>query len=258
MMYKRVIFLGVISWLLMALSCRDQSPEGPVTNVDLQFVATFGDQPLVMYDKYDYDDTTRVFFERFNFFISDVSLVAAGSQSETPLLEVDYISFDEVQSVAAAEAGVRVQLTKVPVGSYAMLRIGVGVPADLNVDADYSPTHPLGARKESHYWSGWGSYIFAKIEGKADTNGDDQYDDVAFSHHLGTNELYQNVELPVSLELVEGQDGVVKVVVDVRKLYVRADGMLNLVENPGTHTDSQLVVAKSIMDRFPFAMHIAP
>jgi len=242
--------------VLMSSSCRDSQPEGPSTNLDLQFVATYGDQPLVMYEKYDYNDTMKVFFERFNFFISDVSLVPVGSQAETEILDIDFVSFDGVQDSLAANEGVTFSLTKVPVGSYARLRIGIGVPADLNIDADYSPTHPLGAHKESHYWSGWGSYIFAKIEGKGDTDGDGQYDDVAFSHHCGTNELYQTVDLPVTLELVEGQDGHLKVKVDVRELYVRDNGMLDLVANPGTHTDTQLAIAKSIMERFPFAMSV--
>ena len=252
-MMRTLIFLGA-TLVLMSGSCRDKQPEGPSTNLDLQFVATFGDQPLVMYDKYDYNDTMKVFFERFNFFISDVSLVPAGSQAETEILDIDFVSFDEVQDSQAAQQGVTFHLTRVPAGSYARLRLGIGVPADLNIDADYSPTHPLGAHKESHYWSGWGSYIFAKIEGKGDTDGDGQYDDVAFSYHLGTNELYQTVELPVTLELVEGQDGLLKVKVDVRELYVRDNGMLDLVANPGTHTDTQLIIAQSIMERFPFAM----
>ncbi len=252
----RILSIAALSVVLMASSCRTDKPEGPTANLDLQFVAKYGNAPLVMYEKYDYNDSMKVFYERFNFFISNVALVAEGAQSETELIDIDFLSFDEIQDVAAAEAGRTLNVTRVPVGRYQALRIGVGVPADLNIDADYSPTHPLGEHKESHYWSGWSSYIFAKIEGKGDTNGDGQYDDVAFSHHLGTNELYQTVELPIALELVEGQDGQVKISIDVRQLYVRDNGMLDLVANPGTHTDTQLEVARAIMERFHFAMQV--
>lgn len=255
---RNLILLLFITPIFLASSCDDEGLQTPSGEIELNFKAFFGDDPLVMYNStYDYDTDVKVFFEKFQFYLADVVLLGDSNTGEEELVEIDLIDFTGMQDQAAAEAGVTKNFNDIPVGNYTAIRLGIGVPADQNATqgTDYSDSHPLGI--DGMYWSGWSSFIFAKIEGKTDSNGDGVHDDANLSYHTGTDEVYQEIVIPIQLMVEENKKSpTIGLDVNIQTLFQHDAGLLDIIENPGVHTDQHLHIAKAIMDMFQDAVSL--
>jgi hypothetical protein len=250
---KSLLFLLLPIGLLFSLASCDK--EGKTGTVELQFKAFYDDQPLVLLQPYDYNDTLDIFFQRFNFFISDVLATPDKGDAEE-LIEIDYVDFDAVDDLTKAAEGWVIKVDKVPAGKYRNLKIGLGVPADLNAtkESDYPDTHPLG--KESHYWTAWESYIFTMINAKVDTDGDGVFDDSAVAYHLGSDAVYRTVEFPHTFEVEK--DGTTRIVLNVNLHHVfkEGNGYMDIIAIPATHTIANLDQAIKASDNFANAFTI--
>lgn len=250
----RTTALFALLLLLTAASCRKDKAE--YGTLELQFKAYYDDQPLIMLQPYVYNDTLDVMFQRFNFYISNVEINSGQSVDPRQLIDIDFVDFDGVDNVAAADAGDLIQVEKVPTGAYDQLSIGLGVPADLNAtqESDYPDSHPLG--KESHYWTAWQSYIFTMIAGKVDTDKDGVFDDSSIGYHLGSDPTYRTVNLAHSFEIQKGQTTLITLAVDLHQIFKEGDGYMDIIAIPATHTIANLDQAIKAMDNFQHALHI--
>ncbi|MEM9824631.1 MAG: MbnP family protein, partial [Bacteroidota bacterium] len=217
----------------------------------------------------NYADGAKIQFNKFNFFVSEIALISAGTdESKTELIEIDKIdlSFD-LNNQAQAEEGVTLTIKDLPVGNYSGINIGFGVSADLNrtKPTDYGTGHPL----KSNYWDGWSSYIFSVIEGGYDMNNDGQIllggsESEGFTYHSGTDDLYTSGFVAQNIELSADQVGQVNLKIDVEKLFrnnnpefdTNGDGYLDIELFSGSHTDAQLEIARQIMSNFNNAISL--
>jgi len=256
---KNIITLLFISCILMAASCGKEKTEPIDTaRINFAFKATFGGETLVLnQNTYDYNGNL-VRFSKINFYIAD--LVAVNDDGETELSDIQFINLSESHnSEADAMQGSSITFSRVPVGVYKQLRFGIGVPADLNRTnpSDYSTTHPLGADNSGEYWEAWNSYIFAKIEGQYDINGDGNIDgdDISFAYHTGMDSNYEPpIELDNITTLKAGETTDLVFELDIRELFTQPRGDLLPLE--AHDPNNQLAEMKLIMENFRKALQL--
>lgn len=252
---KNLLSLLLLSTIFFFVAC-DKDPIQGEGTVDLQFTANYDGQPLVMLDKYEYNDSLDVLFQRFNFYIAHIELVPEGATNGEMLREIDFVDFDAHDNADDAINGDWLNLTEVPEGRYTKIRFGLGVPADLNAtgETDYPDSHPLG--NDSHYWSAWGSYIFTMINGKVDTDGDGIFDDSSILYHTGADETYRTVELPIDIEVKDQGNAVISLGINLHELFREGATYMDILANPATHDISNLATANAVMTNFQNAIQI--
>jgi len=255
---KNIITLITTSSLLLAASCNKENTTPPIdtARVEFSFKATYGGETLVLNQKtYDYLGRP-VRFSKINFYLSD--LVVTNNDGDTELSEIQFIDLTATHATpATAMDGTSMSFSNVPVGSYTKLKFGIGVPADLNrtTPADYSSSHPLGADNSSEYWEAWDSYIFAKIEGQYDVDGDGfDSEDISFAYHTGTDRVYQRLELDNQKSLNAGETTRFNFELDIRELFTLPKGDLIELEqhDPNNQVEEMIV----IMSNFKKALQL--
>lgn len=202
---KKVLIFFLPALLVLLAGCnQDEEAAGPAA-VTLNFQGQYGNAPLLMYEQsYPYEAGLRTKFQLFNFYISEVTLLPekTGADEGTPIMDIGLVTFKDIQSEAAAASGVRLTADNVPPGRYGGIRFGIGVSEKLNKTqpGDYAPGHPL----TDHYWSWAKGYVFFKIEGNADLDGDEQFEQ-KLTFHIGTDEFYRTKNFERPLEVRSGE-----------------------------------------------------
>ncbi len=203
---KKILFLGILGMLLMAADC-NKTVEPTTGEVTLNFKGKYESEPLVMFAKeYDYEEGMKLKLQLFQFYISEIKLIGSAPDQTTtvPLSDVELVSFKEVVDETAANQGISFTYDQIPDGKYAQIQIGLGLTEALNSTnpSDYTPPHPL----DDHYWSAALGYVYTKIEGNADLDGDGEYtNDGKLTFHSGHKSLYQELTFPIDLEVVGGE-----------------------------------------------------
>lgn len=227
--------LVVLAGLLLLATCEKEASEAGLVDFDLQFTGVFDDSPLQMYEQtYAYADDVAVRFQLFQFYISDLVLLKEenGGTTEVPLADIELISFADIQTAAEAAEGVTLAFQEVPAGNYTGLKMGLGVSPDLNATqpGDYDPPHPL----DNHYWSWARGYVFTKVEGNADLDGDGVFEE-KLTFHIGENDYYRELEILQPIEVRQG--GAINLKVDLANVLQRdASRYLNFREVTQDHT----------------------
>ena len=242
----------------MAASCgKETAPPVDTATVELSFRATYDGAPLVLNQQtYDYQGN-KVRFSKVNFYLANLSV--ANDDGETELSEIQFIDLSLTHNTAAdAAKGSVTTFSRIPVGSYKFLKFGIGVPADLNKTnpSDYSTSHPLGADNSGEYWEAWNSYIFAKIEGQYDENGDGEIDgnDISFAYHTGMDRVYQEMELDNIISLNAGETTNLDFELDVRTLFTQPRGdLFDLEPHDPNNQIGEMII---IMDNFKRALQL--
>jgi hypothetical protein len=244
----------LVALALLSLGCEsDTAGVGKKTDVTLQVKGTFGKEPLLMYTKdYAYEAGMRVKWQLFQFYISDVSLLRQSStgMDTVELLDIDLVSFKDVQTEAQAGNGHTIALKGVPEGEYAGLVLGLGVSPALNAGnpGNYTPPHPL----DGNYWSWARGYVFTKIEGNADLGGNGQFG-APLTFHIGENEFYRTKTFQQPI-VIDAQHTNLALQVDLRRvLALDAAQFLDFRQVTQDHTTNRSI-ARFIADNLPAAI----
>jgi hypothetical protein len=206
--------LGLL-FVLALSSCKDNTNNGKTSPVQIMVKAKYDGNPLVMNQRYTFDGR-EVSFSKLQFFISDLAITQGNS--ETEIEDIALINL----SATDATSGFLLPAQDLPVGTYDGIRFSIGVPSDLNTTKpiEYSSNHPLGQPGE--YWDAWSSYIFSKIEGKFDTDGDPTQLEGVLNYHMGTDPMFRSREIDeLNIEIIEG---------GTREIVLEID-MLDLLRN---------------------------
>ena len=267
---RNLFFLFLLSTaLFMVSSCEHNSPELEVVgDVELSVKANYDGDLFQTQKEYEYIPGMNIKFTEFNFYIANISLLEdESSTEETELSEIDFIdlSFDVTQTTEA-QTGRMISTKKVPAGTYRGFKVGFGVPADLNRTrpGDYGENDPLST--STHYWSPLESYIFSKIEGFSDNNGNGIFEGnegESIRFHLGQDEIYTERTLFPSEPIVIEEGQVLKLTldVDVKKLFnmpinlydENADDLLDIEVYDESHGDPEspeFLIDKQLMRNF--------
>lgn len=232
---KNLIFILVLSLIFGASKCEDDT--SPQAQINMNFKASFGTDPLVMFaEDYAYEDGMGVKFQLFQFYISEITLLKdLYGGSETEVLDVELVSFKNIQDANAAQQGIDISISDVPAGDYEGIRIGLGVDPDLNKTntGDYTPGHPLS----DHYWSAALGYVFTKIEGNADLEGVGNFEE-KLTFHIGTDTYYRTKTFAKAITVEKGANTNLNFNIDLRKVLVNDNGeFLDFRVTPQDHTN---------------------
>ena len=248
----RFPFLVSVSLLLLTTACRQDEPVVEVTTaLNLNYRATYGNDPLVMGKWFAYLPDVKVQFTAFDFYVSDLTLLRDVSPNGdgSAIKEIALLDFSKLATAPAAMTGLSNLIDHVPVGTYQGVRLGIGVPSDLNRTRpiEYAPDHPL--RRDDRYQSDWESYIFTVIAGNYDTD-DDGVADGTFSYEVGTDEFYRKMAVIKGIEVVATDTPDLKFKVDVSRLLRVGNEPFDVVGQP---TDESLKLAERIAENFTTA-----
>jgi len=226
---RKILFrLVCLSLFVVSLSSCEKDKEG---TLELNFKLMYDGQPLAMFDKHNYPDGSSIFFDRFNLFLSNSSLMKEDEKEFA--FDVQLLNFSEIQDMETAKKGLTVSLGDLPAGSYKGLEMGIGIAPELNktTPSDYSSSHPLA----NNYWNQWNSYIFMTIEGKADVSGDGKHD-LILTYHIGKDEAFSSKQFNTPFEIEGGKKTVLEMQIDLLDLMSNGNNFLDIQETPIDHS----------------------
>lgn len=213
---------------------------GDELDVTMNIRLTYDGEPLVMTQDYTYPDGKLIQFNRFSFFISDLTL--GDGKKSIEVIDVDYLNPTRSHlTTADALNGLTYDLGKQPISKISEVSFGIGVDPDQNatVPADYPSGDPLA--RPGEYWLAWDSYIFFKIEGFVDADGDGA-PETSVALHVGSDEAMREVRISTN-----DADGNFTIVIDVKDIFGSQD-LYDIVSNAQIHSLSQLPLANFLAD----------
>lgn len=260
MKHIHYFFLVVLLMGISLTSCtndNNQPVQDPEGDVKLTFKANFKNEPLLMYDDtYDYEAGMKLRFQLFQFYISHLKLITEMEDTLSggeELLDIALVSFKDVNNMPAAEEGIVFQVEDVPAGKYKGIKLGVGVSDDFNATqpGDYPAGHPLS----DNYWTAATGYIFSKIEGNADINGDGDFSE-KLTFHTGASELYREKVFIEDFEVKQGEPLELNFNIDLNNVLVKNAGeFLDFRQVTQDHTND-MEVAGFIADNLGNALSL--
>lgn len=253
---KRLLLNGLLGAALLVASCDGTTdpPLPPSSDFTLTFKAFYGGQPLEKYKSYDYAGY-KVHFSRFNTYLSDIVLLKG--TEEYRISEIEWVDFTPDTAPNDLAVPVSITFKNVPDGDYTGIRIGYGVKPALNAKApnNFPANHPLS--RENEYWLGWKSYIFNKIEGKADLDNSGAFG-TSLVYHCGSDEVYRTYTFNTPIRVEQGAGAGVDF--DLKDLFTINGTWFDLTvpENQLTSNDvGNVIVANILMDNFDFATKVS-
>lgn len=238
---KKIFSLFIATVFLLSFSACDK--EVKTTDLYLHFQGKFDSEPLLMYEAdYDYESDMQLRFQLVQFYISQVALIKDDGMEE--LLDVELVSFKDIQTEEQANQGVSFLIEEIPVGNYQGIRLIIGLSEELNATqpADYIAGHPM----TNHYWSWALGYVFTKIEGNADFSGDGVFDE-KLTFHIGANELARDKTFSGDITLEQGIAGDVFFEVDLARVIQKEGDFIDFRKTPQDHTQN-MDIARFIAD----------
>lgn len=144
-------------------------------------------------------------------------------------------------------------LPGIPRGEYQAIRFGVGVPKEPNHGDPnrLAPDHPLHPVSNGMHWGWAGGYIFMALEGHWQLDSAPAGITGGWSYHLGNDENYMMVELPVKLDL--RRHSTVTLALDAKVLLRDIDITL---DGESTHSRSQDTVVTKLKNNLRRAFRI--
>jgi hypothetical protein len=234
---KTRLFLLPLGLAFIISSCEKDDK----TDLELNFKALYDAKPMVIGAKYAYAPPSKLFFEKFRFYLSDVKLVKENGET-VDLLDVDLVNFtlSNLDSESAAK-GQSILLKDVPTGTYKGIQLLLGLNETLNAKkpADFSPGDPLADTEP--YWADWKSYIFTTMSGRADMTNDGTYE-IGLAYHLGGNDCDRLKDFVLPITLKDDKTGKVQFEIDLKKVFFTSKGTFPIETYPQVHTQSTVMV----------------
>lgn len=202
----------------------------PTLNINFKY--KFGDEDLMRDDVYTYNGTA-LSFKDIQFYVANPRVAVDGVMEATN--EIYFISFDHQT----------IEMSDLTAGHKHMFMFGLGVDSVTNKtiqpsDPDLEEGAALGPQVPTMHWGWDNGYIFFKLDGLIDTDGDNTPDDLV-EMHIGKDFNFQNIALEIHTDaLQETVD--VTIDVDISKVFEGVDLQNDYV----THTGDNPALAKTI------------
>jgi hypothetical protein len=234
-MKKLLLLLFVLPFL--SSKCEDD-PKPVTVNcegvLNMNFKPTLNNQPFVA-NKVFLINGKKVRFSKFQFYASTIS-ASASADPLGPIPTCDdnanvfFMDFTQLDDSLKSIKGVTTTLSQFRNGSFQDISFGLGVNATLNgkTPSDFTSTNPLS--KSEEYWSSWKSYIFFKLEGLMDKDGDGSFE-TGITYHTGSNDAITSTKFTKNIE-ISSKGTTLNFDLDMNKLLTGFDfTTLNRIEN---------------------------
>lgn len=234
---KKLLFPALLAFCLLVVavsSCKDEpDPPTPDPSVfQLEFALKWGSNDLIRDQYYPAPDGRNYAIREFKCYISNLVLVKPDQST---------VSVNKVALMDLYKPATMLIAGEVPAGSYTGLQFSLGLDSAQNHTdpSDYPVTHPMSS-SNSMYWTWFTNYIFAKIEGDADTTNSDSVN--TFLYHPGLDSLRQDLAFDnLSIVVAEEQTKKFTLELDLQQVIfgandtidVRIDNFTHTVDNPG-------------------------
>jgi hypothetical protein len=244
---RKLLFIAAAFFILSSSKCKkdDETLKG---NISLNIATTYNNSPLIINKMYDYNGK-KIRFTKLSFFVSYINAVNSSSISaESPYKDIAFFDFTSLDDSIKALKGSDITYNQF-VDKYVSIKMDAGVNKSLNAKKpkDYPSSSPLS--DAGNYWDDWNSYIFLKLEGLIDKDGDGKLES-GITLHTGGNEVYQPLSFPKSFSVSEGQTTTLSFNLDLNKLLTGID----LTTINATHQTGDLPTMKKLMGNFPTAL----
>lgn len=217
--------------LLTGFACKKDEVTGMDLTIRLQVL--YQGNPMTNQVEYAYPDGKTFILTKFSTYMSDLT-VQSGSQEET-LEEVLLINMTEtMRTSAGSEQGYLVYSGKTKLNSIDRIHFNLGLTPEQNstIPADHTPGTPLAMPGE--YWLAWESFIFTKIEGWIDLDGD-QMAETGVALHLGSDEVLKSF----SFDTLD-RTGTLTILIDLAQVFSQDGTIYDIEANPQIHSLSQI------------------
>ncbi len=257
---KKLLFLSLS--VILVFACCQPNDDCCVTpaigDFEVNFTTKTQNGNMILFQNFNLSDGTLLNINKLQFYISDIRLLQGGE--ETSISEVDLVTLKSHSNAAAAAAGETLTFNDINAGSYTGIKFGIGVSTDLNAK---DPTHYAGLEGDHilgsgiDYWSGWSSYIFAKIEGYFDANGNGTAgggdDAEEITYHTGIDELYREKTINTNFDITENDVFTLPLVIDIDKIFnstVTIDILNESVAHSNPLLENNMLITNKIADNF--------
>ena len=242
---KSIKFLILLFALgLLLPSCSDDEPKGNGV-IDLNYKLRFAGDPLVMLQPYTLPNGLNINFSRVSFYMTDVTLSGGNSVA---LNSVDYINLTNSNATSALSTAGYTHSISAQEGQYSVLAFLFGVNSLKNamVPSDFGSDNDLSLSQE--YWPGWSSYVFAKVEGNIDLDGNGTFE-TGMALHIGGDAALSELQITGDLSIVANSTKTVPITIDLYKMLA-LDTVYDLEANPQIHSLEQADEVLELSDRF--------
>ncbi|NNE28023.1 MAG: hypothetical protein HKN16_00200 [Saprospiraceae bacterium] len=257
----RNIFVFLFALSLVGLwSCSDDDTVEATGDLKISYNALFDGQELIGNQEYTLPDGKKIRFTQFNFLVSDM-MVDYVEESETKITDLSPVEFVELTQTGASPlepSDNQFTFFNLPTGEYTGIGFTFGLNDELNLktpaDQDLGDNSPL--KKSSHYWAGWQSYIYMKMEGTIDMNDDGMLDteNENFAYHTGAKDgsnTAATIYLPYTFNVEENSTTDISMAIDLRDVLYNASGQENwpIATRPTTHNPDDFDLVQIVMEK---------
>ncbi len=237
-MMKRLCLL--LSAVVLFAGCRKDPDWPPTGTVRLVVKPTWNGTPFDKTQAHVSAANERVLIQQVKFFMSPIELRGANGNAVLSEAELfDLTDGEEQREYPVTE------------GSFDSVRIGLGLPVELN-HADITqvvPPSPLDF-SQGMYW-GWATmYRFLLFDGRFDPQPVGQgTPPFQFSIHTGRDQCYRTRTVALPLQVRQQGPTTVTLNVDIARFFTDGDSLLVLHEGSQSHGEVQsLSIAERLSD----------
>ena len=214
--------------------------------------ATYGGSPLVFFQPLDYPQGFKIKFQTVDIMIKGFNLSDANHiiHSSDSVFVLHFTNND----LATANSGINERFS-VNDGNYNNLNFGIGVDSLINIKkpSDFPSSSVLS--DSYYYWDAWSSYIFMKIEGSYDADGDGNYEGT-FTYHTGKTGLNKVYNLPVNIVAKKAQINEIVLNFDIKNILAADGDYIDLIKNPTSHKPADLPILLKIFKHLDTAVSV--
>ena len=249
---KKISFiLLLISLTTLSFRCsKEECCVYPIGTLNMNFKAMYANKPLVINQIYDYNDK-KVKFSKLQFFLSsDINYFtqSTGQYNKVPVSNL--INFTDLADSTKANAGILLPMS-IASGTYTLMNFDIGVNKNINTKSPKDFKFPDGMADEGNFWPPWKSYIFVKLEGSIDNDGNGTLE-TGITLHTGGDEVLKNVQFKKNYQIEDLKTTTVNFELNVNELVKNID----LTTVNSTHQVGSIPIMKTMMGNFSTALTV--
>jgi hypothetical protein len=245
------LIIAIISFQCNLVQVSPPCCEYPIGTLDINIKAFYANKPLIMNQVSDYNGK-KIRLTKLQFFLnSDINYFDNSDTTTTNLDRIPIahlLNFTGLVDSAKAATGITLNLNA-GMGDKTIMIFDVGVAKKLNAKSpkDFTPSEPLF--DTTNYRTDWKSFVFVKLEGVMDKDGDGIFE-TQIKLHTGTNDLIKTIKFNKSYKIEALRTTKFNAELNLNELLKNID-LANLNSAQQTAISP---AAKQLMDNFSIAL----